>query len=156
MRRALTSVVGCFVLFTLVIAGQAKPNFSGKWAITGDAAGAGGMMTPAAITVVQNDKTFTMTASSQMGEIATVFNLDGSEAKSPLDINGMSIDRLTKAVWEGDKLVLTTKASFDGNAFETKAVWSLAADGTLAVESTRPDFQGGGAPITTKSAYKKN
>ena len=42
-----------------------------------------------------------------------------------------------------------------GQSFETKSVWSLSADGTLLVEVTRPDFQGGGAPITTKAAYKK-
>jgi hypothetical protein len=33
---------------------------------------------------------------------------------------------------------------------------SLDPSGTLLVESTRPDFQGGGAPVTTKSTYKKN
>jgi hypothetical protein len=27
--------------------------------------------------------------------------------------------------------------------------------GTLNVESTRPDFQGGGAPVTTRNTYKK-
>jgi hypothetical protein len=32
----------------------------------------------------------------------------------------------------------------------------LRAAGTLTVESTRPDFQGGGAPITTKVSDKKS
>jgi hypothetical protein len=33
---------------------------------------------------------------------------------------------------------------------------SIDAAGNLLVESTRPDFQGGGGPITTKMTYKKN
>jgi hypothetical protein len=32
---------------------------------------------------------------------------------------------------------------------------SLDASGNLVVVSTRPDFQGGGAPVTTKAMYKK-
>jgi hypothetical protein len=39
---------------------------------------------------------------------------------------------------------------------ETSMVMSLDAGGNLNIESTRPDFQGGGAPITTKATYKKN
>jgi hypothetical protein len=34
-------------------------------------------------------------------------------------------------------------------------MWTLNADGTLTVDSTRPDFQGGGAAITAKLVYKK-
>ena len=34
-------------------------------------------------------------------------------------------------------------------------VLSLAADGALVYESTYPDFQNGGGPITTKATYKK-
>ena len=57
---------------------------------------------------------------------------------------------------DGSKLVLTTIANFQGQSFETKQVWTLGADGTLTVEATRPDFQGGGAPVTTKAVYKKS
>ena len=42
-----------------------------------------------------------------------------------------------------------------GQAVETSLVLSLDPSGNLVVESTRPDFQGGGAPITTKMTYKK-
>ena len=35
-------------------------------------------------------------------------------------------------------------------------VMSLDPSGNLVVETTRPDFQGGGAPVTTKMSYKKN
>jgi hypothetical protein len=45
--------------------------------------------------------------------------------------------------------------SFDGNPVQVSMKMSLDASGNLLVESTRPDFQGGGAPITTKTTYKK-
>jgi len=62
---------------------------------------------------------------------------------------------VTKSAWDGNKLVLTTVSDFQGQSFENKQIWTLGADGTLTVDSTRPDFQGGGAPITTKLVYKK-
>jgi hypothetical protein len=84
-----------------------------------------------------------------------VFNLDGTPGKSPIEIQGMSIDRVTKSAWDGNKLVLTTVSDFQGQSFETKQVWTLNADGTLSVDATRPDFQGGGAPVSSKAVYKK-
>jgi hypothetical protein len=42
-----------------------------------------------------------------------------------------------------------------GGPFEVKSVVSTGPDGTMIVETTFPDFQGGGAPITTKASYKK-
>ena len=45
--------------------------------------------------------------------------------------------------------------SFDGNAVNVTMAMSLDASGNLVVVSTRPDFQGGGAPVTTKVSYKK-
>lgn len=68
----------------------------------------------------------------------------------------MTIDRVTKLVWEGDKLALVTTSKIEGQPLEFRSVWSLAADGALAAVTTVPDFQNGGAPITTKATYKKN
>ena len=68
----------------------------------------------------------------------------------------LAIDRVTKTAWDGNKLVVTVTANFGGQAFETKSIWSIGADGALLIEMTRPDFQGGGAPVTTKTTYKKS
>jgi hypothetical protein len=145
------------VVLAMMLGAQtpAKPNFAGKWAPTDPASaqGMGGLGSLATIT--QDEKTLKVTATSQMGEIATTYNLDGTEAKSPLEIQGNSIERTTKAKWDGTKLVLTTVANFGGQNFETTQTWALDAAGNLLVESTRPDFQGGGAAITTKATYKK-
>jgi len=154
MRQALTALALLGVLFAGIASAQTKPNFAGKWTLA-DPNAAGGMMTPATMTIEQDAKTITLTSVGQMGEIKTVFNLDGSEAKSPIDMQGTTLDRVTKTAWDGSKLVLTTVASFQGQSFETKQVWTLGTDGTLTVDATRPDFQGGGGPVTTKSVYKK-
>jgi len=91
-----------------------------------------------------------------MGEFKTLYSLDGTETKSPLDFNGTTIERVTKTTWDGNKLVLTITSNFDGQSFESKAVWALGTDGTLQIDLTRPDFQGGGGPVTTKASYKKS
>ena len=108
------------------------------------------------MTVVQDATALTVTTTSQMGEFKTSYKLDGSEAPSPLDFNGMTIDRMTKLVWEGNKLFLITTSKMEGQSIEFKSAWFLSADGSLVTETTVPDFQGGGAPITTKATYKKS
>ena len=153
MRIAFKTCV-LVLLFSTLASAQAKPNFAGKWTLTSpDAASAG--MNPTSMAVTQDAKTITLVAGTQMGEIKTVVNLDGTPAKSPIEVQGTSIDRVTKSTWDGSKLVLTTVSDFQGQSFETKQVWSLGADGTLTIDSTRPDFMGGGGPVTEKLVYKK-
>jgi hypothetical protein len=43
----------------------------------------------------------------------------------------------------------------NGQTIEFRSVVSAGPDGTMIVETTFPDFQGGGAPITRKATYKK-
>jgi len=154
MRRVFNTTGVLVLLSTTLVLAQAKPNFTGKWTLTSpDAASAG--MNPSALTVSQDAKTIALVATTQMGEIKTVVNLDGTPAKSPIEIQGMSIDRTTKSAWDGTKLVLTTVSDFQGQTFETKQIWTLGTDGTLTIDSTRPDFTGGGGPVTEKLIYKK-
>jgi len=151
MRRT-SSLFIAVVLLVTGAAAQEKPSFSGTWKLAGDASDP---FTAPQMTVAQDTKTMTVTASTQMGEIKTPYNLDGTETRAPMDFNGTTFDRVTKAAWNGSKLVLTVKSEFNGQSFETKATWSLNADGSLLVETTRPDFQGGGTPVTGKATYKK-
>ena len=46
--------------------------------------------------------------------------------------------------------------SFDGTPVNVTMALSLDPSGNLIVVTTRPDFQGGGAPVTTKITYKKS
>lgn len=140
-----------------IAAAQAPPNFAGKWTLVPDPntpAGMGGLGQEANIT--QDASTLTITRTTQMGTFTSKYNLDGSESRNVLNFQGNSVDQLSTAKWDGGNLLVNTKMDFGGNPVELKMVMSVDATGNLVVESTRPDFQGGGAPITTKMTYKKN
>ena len=153
MKRLSTSLIVLALVTAATLAAQSKPSFTGTWKLASDASG-----TPfiASQLVASDDgKVLTLMSTSQMGETKTIYNFDGSPAQSPLEFNGTKMDRTTKAAWDGAKLVLTTTSDFGGMPFEIKMVLSLAADGTLSVQTTFPDFQGGGAPTTSTATYKK-
>jgi hypothetical protein len=154
MTRALSALLVCLALFGAPLAAQNKPSFVGTWKLSDPATP--DQFTPTVITVVQDAAALTVATTSQMGEFKTSYKLDGSEAPSPMDFNGMKIDRMTKLVWEGSKALLITTSKMEGQTLEFKSAWSLTADGALATETTFPDFQGGGSPITLKATYKKN
>jgi hypothetical protein len=141
-----------------IAAAQAPPNFAGKWTLVPDAntpqGGMGGLGQEATIT--QDASTLSITRTTQMGTFTSNYKLDGTESKNTLSFQGNSIDQLSTTKWDGSKLLLNTKMDFGGNPVEIKTVLSLESSGNLVVESTRPDFQGGGGPITTKMTYKKN
>jgi hypothetical protein len=155
MKRALSALFTCVFLIqaSASLLGQDKPSFAGTWKLTDPATPEA--FTPSTITVAQDATALTVTTASEMGQFKTTYKLDGSEGPSPMEFNGMTIDRMTKLVWEGSKLWLITTSKMEGNTIEFKSAWSMTADGALATETTFPDFAGGGAPITTKANYKK-
>ena len=156
MKRAHALVtLAVAVLLSAATAAQ-TPNFAGKWALVPDPAaqGPGGGLGQSAV-IKQDAATLTITRTTQMGEITTVYKLDGSESKNTLNFQGNSIDQLSKTKWEGGTLHVDTSMNFDGNAVNLTMALSLDSSGNLLVVSTRPDFQGGGSPVTTKATYKK-
>jgi hypothetical protein len=152
MTRPLFVVLVCVALIG-GIAAQEKPNFVGTWKLSDDAAA--DMFASSQITVAQDGNNLTVTSLGQMGEFKTTYHMDGTEAKSPIDFNGTTLDRVTKTTWDGNKLVLMVTTDVNGQSFDIKAIWSLSAEGNLLVEVTHPDFQGGGGPVTSKATYKK-
>jgi hypothetical protein len=159
MKRAMTAVTLMCGLALGSLAAQTPPNFAGKWTLVPDANAAGGGRGMGGVgqsaTIVQDANTLTLTRTTQMGEFTTTYKLDGSESRNTLNMGGNSVDQLSTAKWDGGKLTINTKMDFQGTLVETRLVLSLDPSGNLVVESTRPDFQGGGAPITTKMTYKK-
>ena len=131
-------------------------NFTGKWAIVPDPAAQGtfGGLGQSAV-IKQDATTLTITRTTQMGELTSVYKLDGSESKNTLSFQGNSIDQISKTKWDGGTLHVDTSMNFDGNQVSVTMAMSLDPSGNLVVVSTRPDFQGGGAPVTTKTSYKK-
>lgn len=151
MKRSLSTML--IVLFVAAAAiAQDKPDFSGTWKLAGDAPD---QFTPTQIVVGKDATLLTVTITGQMGEFKTTYKLDGTAGSSPLDFQGNTIDRTTKMAWNDNKLTLTAASDMGGQAFEVKSVVSSGPDGTMVVETTFPDFQGGGGPITSKASYKK-
>ena len=162
MKRLLAlTVIAALLTSSLAVLAQTRPNFAGKWTLVPDpnAAAAGGRGRGMAdglgqaFTATQDEKTMTVVSTTQMGEIKSVYNLDGSETKNPITLGGQTVDRTSKVKWDGAKLIVTSTSNFQGNAAETTQVWSLDAAGTLTVESTN-NFSG--TPTTTKAQYKKS
>lgn len=151
MKRIL-SMSAAIALLAVAVAAQDKPDFTGTWKLAGDAAD---QFTASQIVVSKDAALLTVTTTGQMGEFKTTYKLDGSAGSSPLDFQGNTIDRTTKMSWNENKLTLTAAADMGGQPFEVKSVVSAGPDGTMIVETTFPDFQGGGGPITSKATYKK-
>lgn len=149
----LFSILFAVLTFTATAAAQDKPDFAGTWKLVGEAPD---QFTPTQIVVTKDPAVLTVTVTGQMGEFKTTYKLDGTAGSSPLDFQGNTIDRTTKMTWSDNKLTLVADSDMGGQAFEVKSVVSAGPDGTMVVETTFPDFQGGGAPITTKASYKKS
>jgi hypothetical protein len=86
-----------------------------------------------------------------MGEntVSATFKLDGMESSNMGRGGEQTV--VSKAMWEGDNLVITTTLP---NGGESKTTLSMA-DGMMSVSTTRPG-RGGGDPTTTTQQYKKN
>lgn len=153
------------------LAAQAKPDFSGKWTLDpasapappaggggggggggrgggfGGGGGRGGFGNE--FTIAQNAKTLTITRMQGDQTVTTVYNLDGSESKNTVQGRGGATEQVSKATWDGAKLVVTTMA---GNG-EQKRVFAMEG-GKLTIETTAPGRDGGpGTP--TKLSYNK-
>ena len=138
---------------------QDKPNFSGTWTLCADANAAGGGarggggLGPTA-TISQDAKTLTLTRTTQAGEIKAVYNLDGSESKNMMNMRGGQVEQVSKATWEGNKLVINTSFTVGENAITTTQSFSLDASGEL-IHTTARMGRDGGAPVTATSKYMK-
>ena len=146
------------------LAAQAKPDFSGKWVADAAAApaapaggGGGGRGGGRGggfgneFTIAQNAKTLTITRMQGDQTVTTVYNLDGSESKNMVAGRGGGepTAQVSKAMWDGAKLVVTTTAP-NG---EQKRVFAMEG-GNLTIETTQPGRDGGpGTP--NKTTYKK-
>ena len=163
MRRA-ASVAMAAVLLTAGLIAQSKPNFTGKWtqsdpdpaaAAAGGGRGRGGMGGWGTNPVISQDATsLTVDYSAAQNPAKFVVKLDGSESKNSTARGGQTMESVSKATWEGNKLVITTSQEFNGNKFETKRELWLEG-GNLIVQTTPPAFQGNAA-TPTKVTYKKS
>jgi hypothetical protein len=130
MKRAVLSVALAIALIAGASA-QDKPNFAGKWK-------ADGSFTMWTITVEGSKMTVTRTVAGNSE--STVYMLDGTPSKNPLD--GGLAENVMTSTWEGNVLVTTITAP-SMTRIERR---SLEADGTMKVQTTITMMQGKPAP----------
>lgn len=156
-----------FVLAAAVaVSAQKTPDFSGTWALDmsksempqmggggmGGGRMGGGMGT---MTVTVKQTADTLTIDQKMGEMSRTmtYKLDGSESTNQ-GMRGSEMKSTSK--WDGDKLLTESTQTMNGPNGEvtvkSKEVRSLAADGTMLVETTRETPRG---TTTSKLVFKK-
>ena len=167
MRRI--SWFGTAVAAVMLVAGlsaQDKPDFSGKWTLVPDpnaaaggggrggrGGGGGGQFCGQECTITQDGSNLVVTRTTQAGEQKATYRLDGSESKNMQQGRGGQTEVVSKAMWEGDKVTITSSqpGREGGPAISRKTVISIAG-GQMEVENTVDFGQGAN---TTKQTYKK-
>lgn len=167
--------LAAFVTAVALVAGaasvfaQAKPNFAGKWTLDpasapaapaggpggggGRGGGRGGGL-GSELTITQDATTIKLDyvgGGRNPGPVSLTYRLDGSNSANT---NAMGAEQVSKAAWEGDKLVVTTAVTMGGVSGEQKRTFSLEG-GTLVVETSQPGREGGPA-MSTRAVYKKS
>ena len=171
-------LAAAMVLFALAISASAQkaPNFSGTWVL--DAA----KSKPAETTIESQTLTVTQTPAELKverattrkasanpggggggggrggmggGDGATTYALDGKAVKSEMQMGGGSMQMTTTAKIDDKGLKITRSMETQMGARETTEKWWLNADGTLSIESSRPN-RDGGTDSTTRTYTKKS
>lgn len=125
-------------VIALLVAGWAAavPNFSGEWTINVDKSDFGPQPPQRkSQTIEHKDPQLTIKVvvktddGERRGELK--YTTDGKECTN--DVMGNVVKSVAK--WDGAKLVIDSKANFNGNDIALHDVWSLAAGGkTLTIE----------------------
>jgi hypothetical protein len=101
----------------------------------------------------QDASALTITRDQGGQEVSASYKLDGSESKNTVTGRNGAQEQVSKTMWMGNKLMITTTVNFGGNNVEQSRTLSLEG-GNLVVEQSQPG-RDGGAPQTQKLVYKK-
>ena len=159
MRRdVLVIALVSFVSAAVSLSAQGKPDFSGTWVLDTTAAptpAGGGGRGPATVdsefTAKQDAKTLTITRRLGDQTVTEIFNLDGSETRDTLQTPGGPRERVFRATWDGNKLVINGTMNLDGKILQQNRVMSMEG-ANLVIEQTAP---GPAGPTMVKRVYKK-
>jgi hypothetical protein len=173
MRRLIVLTAAAFVLSTATgLFAQAKPDFSGSWTLDpasapapaadaggggggrgGGGRGGGGAGFGQAFTAKQDANSLTISRMQGDQTVTATYKLDGSESKNTVAGRGGQQEQVSKAMWMGNKLMITTTLNFGGNNVEQTRTLSMEG-ANLVIEQSQPG-RDGGAPQTQKLVYKK-
>jgi hypothetical protein len=131
---------------------QQKPNFSGRWEVVSPEKGAGTIQV-----VKHDDKTLATEHGSEGPGHRMIYQLDGVERRNALPSHGSEIVILSTARWEGDRVVITSRASYpNGMKTQSREVWSLDAQGRLVIDYTESGPGGSPGPTMKVIHVKKS
>ena len=122
------------------LAAQGRPNFSGTWI------GVGPQQEIRELTIKHDGST--LSVEGQPDVTKRTFKLDGSETEMSAP-DGKLL--LVKAVWEGNKLVLTIHFP-ELKQDIRRQTWVIDADGQLVIET---EFLGGKPQAPLKEVFKR-
>ena len=162
MRRIiLSTLVAVAIMLPRISLAQGHPDFSGTWTMDtaksdpplqgrGGGGGGGGRGGGAAsVTITQTPTTLTVLQGPQTLQ----YKLDGSASTNEMAGRGGPTTAVSKARWDGTKLIIETTREIQGFSLTTKEVRSLAADGKeMTVESSTSTPQG---DLNRKVVYSK-
>ncbi len=179
------NVVAALAVFASTSAAQATPNFAGRWTSdpepaaapqagrAGGPAGRGGGPPPtmgsgwgSTITIAHDAATLVVEYAffgrgDMQAPLKFTFALDGSPAKNSVMMGRDIQVQTSRAVWEGEKLAITTTSTIPNPAgtgapftTEIKQLLSVESPTSLVVETMRPGVLGGTAS-TTRTVYRK-
>jgi hypothetical protein len=116
-----------------------KPNFSGDWTLDANKSEFGPMPAPATMTrkIEHNDPGVTVTQETTGGPqgdqtLTLKYSTDGKETVNQL----MGNDVKTKAIWEGNALVIAMSADIGGNEIKLVNKWTLSEDGKTLTDAS--------------------
>jgi hypothetical protein len=126
----------------------AKPNFTGDWKLNISKSTFGQMPAPSSMTnkITHSEPNLTTAtkSSSEMGEyeMSASYTTDGKECTN----QGFGGNPMTSTVkWDGDTLVIDTKAKFGDNELTIHEKWTLSEDGkVLSLQRTFKSAMGEG------------
>ena len=160
MKRALMFATLSILTVASTAVAQSKPSFAGKWTLIPSSiapepngngvGGTGGFGHD--FTIAQDDKSLTVLSTYPTGDKSkAVYALDGSETKNAMTARGTTVERVSRAKWDGVTLVISTTTSLLGRTIPTVQILSLDASGNLVIEA-RASLSG---PPMSKASFKK-
>lgn len=159
-------------LLISALLGQEHPNFAGQWTLAppvaqgnrGAPRGDMGSGWGSPLTVRQDANRLTVeyaffARGDMQPALRFVFALDGTETKNTVMMGDGIQPQLSKARWDGNKLVITTAYPFrnpeNGQPMTSEVRQTLSVESnTLIIETTRSGVLGGAAS-TTRAVYNR-
>ena len=131
VRLAMYIAVAC-ALAVSALGAQRRPDFSGRWLVIEPAHAAGTEMV-----LKQTEGVLTEGHDSEGGGHRLEYHLDGAEHTTTMVSHGMDVVTVSKAVWQGDKLSITTATTYSPDRkLDQTMIWSIDDKGQLIIDLT--------------------